>query len=216
MLRRRREPGGRLMAEILIERLTKEFFRPRAWRSTTSRSTIEDGEFMVLVGPSGCGKSTLLRMIAGLEEVDRAATIWIGERDVTDLAAARPRHRDGLPELRALPAHDRPRRTSATGSRCGRRRRTRSTSARRARSRGCSRLEELLDRRPARALRRPAPARRDGPRDRARAAGVPDGRAALEPRREAPRRHARASSRSLHDAARRRRPSTSRTTRSRR
>ena len=30
---------------------------------------IADGEFLVLVGPSGCGKSTLLRMIAGLEEV---------------------------------------------------------------------------------------------------------------------------------------------------
>ena len=43
----------------------------------------------------------------------------------------------------------------------------------------------------ARALRRPAPARRDGARDRAPAAGVPDGRAALEPRREAARADAR-------------------------
>jgi multiple sugar transport system ATP-binding protein len=51
---------------------------------------IESGEFMVLVGPSGCGKSTLLRMIAGLEEVTDGA-IFIGERDVTDLA---PRQRD--------------------------------------------------------------------------------------------------------------------------
>ena len=31
----------------------------------------------------------------------------IGDRDVTDLSAQGPRHRDGLPELRALPAHDR-------------------------------------------------------------------------------------------------------------
>jgi multiple sugar transport system ATP-binding protein len=51
---------------------------------------IESGEFMVLVGPSGCGKSTLLRMIAGLEEVTDGA-IFIGDRDVTDLA---PRQRD--------------------------------------------------------------------------------------------------------------------------
>ena len=36
------------------------------------------------------------------------------------------------------------------------------------------------------ALGRPAPARRDGPGDGPRAAGVPDGRAALEPRRQAP------------------------------
>ena len=38
---------------------------------------------------------------------------------------------------------------------------------------------------PGRALRRPAPARGDGQGDRAPAAGLPDGRAALEPRREA-------------------------------
>ena len=43
----------------------------------------------------------------------------------------------------------------------------------------------------ARALRRPAPARRDGARDRPPAGGVPDGRAALEPRREAARADAR-------------------------
>jgi multiple sugar transport system ATP-binding protein len=52
--------------------------------------TIGSGEFMVLVGPSGCGKSTLLRMIAGLEEVSEGS-IWIGDRDVTDLT---PRERD--------------------------------------------------------------------------------------------------------------------------
>ena len=51
---------------------------------------IDSSEFMVLVGPSGCGKSTLLRMIAGLEEVTDGA-IFIGDRDVTDLA---PRQRD--------------------------------------------------------------------------------------------------------------------------
>ena len=51
---------------------------------------ITDGEFMVLVGPSGSGKTTALRMLAGLEEVD-AGAIYIGERDVTDLA---PKKRD--------------------------------------------------------------------------------------------------------------------------
>ena len=51
---------------------------------------IEDGELLVLVGPSGSGKTTALRMLAGLEEVD-AGSIWIGDREVTDLA---PKDRD--------------------------------------------------------------------------------------------------------------------------
>ena len=67
---------------------------------------IADSEFVVLVGPSGCGKSTLLRMLAGLEN------ITIG-RDLhrraggQHRAAEGPRRRHGVPELRALPAHDR-------------------------------------------------------------------------------------------------------------
>ena len=66
---------------------------------------IRDGEFMVLVGPSGCGKSTLLRMIAGLEEVTEGRDPDRRPRRHRP-PAARPRHRDGVPELRALPAHD--------------------------------------------------------------------------------------------------------------
>src|SRR3954447_7497512 len=52
--------------------------------------TINDGEFMVLVGPSGSGKTTALRMLAGLEEVD-AGSIFVGDRDITDVA---PKNRD--------------------------------------------------------------------------------------------------------------------------
>ena len=68
--------------------------------------SIEDGEFVMLVGPSGCGKSTLLRMIAGLEDDHR-------RRDPDRRtgrqrrAAEGPRHRHGVPELRALSAHER-------------------------------------------------------------------------------------------------------------
>ena len=51
---------------------------------------IADGELCVLVGPSGSGKSTALRMLAGLETVD-GGKIFIGDRDVTDLA---PKQRD--------------------------------------------------------------------------------------------------------------------------
>ena len=69
------------------------------WRSPT-------GEFTVLVGPSGCGKRTLLRTIAGLEDAD-GGTIEIGGEVVNYVPPARPRHRHGVPELRALSLHER-------------------------------------------------------------------------------------------------------------
>ena len=77
------------MAEILIDRVTKEFSGGVIAVDDVTLH-VEDGEFMVLVGPSGCGKSTLLRLIAGLEDVT-AGDISIGGRDVTELA---PRERD--------------------------------------------------------------------------------------------------------------------------
>ena len=55
--------------------------------STTSRSTVADGEFLVLLGPSGCGKTTTMRMIAGLEDPS-AGDIRIGERRGQRHAAA--------------------------------------------------------------------------------------------------------------------------------
>ena len=66
---------------------------------------IADGEFVVLVGPSGCGKSTLLRMLAGLEEIS-GGEIAIDGHGGQRRRVQGPRHRDGVPELRALSAHD--------------------------------------------------------------------------------------------------------------
>jgi len=65
---------------------------PGSDHPAVDRLTLEigDGEFMVLVGPSGCGKSTSLRMLAGLEEIN-TGSVWIGDRDVTDLP---PKDRD--------------------------------------------------------------------------------------------------------------------------
>ena len=125
------------MAAIELEHVTKVLRRRCRRRRRRHPRRSRDGEFMVLVGPSGCGKSTLLRMIAGLEEVT-------GGRDLDRRArrhrprAAAPRHRDGLPELRALPAHDRPREprlraqgaaNAEGGDRDGASRRSRSCSA---------------------------------------------------------------------------------------
>jgi multiple sugar transport system ATP-binding protein len=107
--------------------------------------TIEDGEFMVLVGPSGCGKTTLLRCIAGLEEVTEGA-IFIGERDVTDVA---PKNRDIAMVFQnyALYPHMSVRRNIAYGLkvRGTPRREIAKRIAETARLLG---LEDLLDRRP--------------------------------------------------------------------
>ena len=51
---------------------------------------IADKEFIVLVGPSGCGKSTTLRMVAGLEEISSGELIIDGKL-VNDVA---PKDRD--------------------------------------------------------------------------------------------------------------------------
>ena len=41
---------------------------------------IQDNEFIIFVGPSGCGKSTTLRMIAGLENISEGELYIDGER----------------------------------------------------------------------------------------------------------------------------------------
>ncbi len=67
---------------------------------------VEAGKLVTLLGPSGCGKTTTLRMIAGLEmatsgpDPDR-------RQGRHPAARHRPRRVDGVPVLRAVPAHDR-------------------------------------------------------------------------------------------------------------
>ena len=133
------------MAEILVERLTKEFAGGVvAVDDVTLR--IEDGEFMVLVGPSGCGKSTLLRAIAGLEDVN-AGTVSIGGRDVTELA---PRARDVAMVFQsyALYPHMTVRQNLGYGLKV--RKTSKAEIAQRVeRVARLLRLDELLDRRPA-------------------------------------------------------------------
>ncbi len=142
---------------------------------------VADGEFLVLVGPSGCGKSTLLRMIAGLEEVTAGALLVDG-RDITD---AQPRERDiamvfqsyalyphmtvrkniGYPlKIAGLPAHeiDTARRRRGTHAAIGGRTRSQARAA----------------------LGWTTSASGDGPSDRSQTVSVPDGRTAVEPRRQ--------------------------------
>lgn len=53
------------MAEVVIERLSKEFAAVRAVDDVSLH--VLDGEFLVLLGPSGCGKTTTLEIVAGLQ-----------------------------------------------------------------------------------------------------------------------------------------------------
>ncbi len=77
------------MATLTLVDLTKRFGRSVVAVNNFNLE-VEDGEFLVLLGPSGCGKTTTMRMVAGLEEVTEGS-IYIGDRDVTDLA---PRDRN--------------------------------------------------------------------------------------------------------------------------
>ena len=78
------------MGGIAIRNVSKVF--PNGVRAVDDVSLdIGENELMVLVGPSGCGKTTLLRMIAGLEAVSGRDASRSTASDVTSL---RPRDRD--------------------------------------------------------------------------------------------------------------------------
>ena len=104
-------------------------------------------------------------------------------------AAQGPGYRHGVPELCSLPAYERLRKHGVRTEDARGREAGRGPSRRRggAHPRPHGQPEEEA----AHAVRRAATAGRDGAGDRTGAQGVSDGRAALEPRREAPRRDAR-------------------------
>ena len=144
---------------------------------------IADGEFCVLVGPSGCGKSTLLRMIAGLEEITDGE-IAIGGKVVNRV---QPKERDIAMVFQNYALY--PHMTV----------RDNMSFALKLAKRGSADIEQRVARaagilgshRISTGIRASSPAasaaRRHGTRDRARPAGVPVRRAAVEPRCQAPR-----------------------------
>ena len=170
------------MATVTFENVNKMYGDFHAVKDLNLE--IGDGEFMVLVGPSGCGKTTSLRMIAGLEEISSGNAADRRSRRQRR-AAQGSRHRHGVPELCALSAHVGPRqprlRTQAAQGPQGR---DRAPGERGGRD---DPAPEAPRPQAEGAVRRAAPARRARSGDRPRAGGVPDGRAALQPRRQAAR-----------------------------
>ena len=172
------------MAEIQFKEITKRY--PDGFEAVKAIDLdIADGEFMILVGPSGCGKSTALRMIAGLEDITDGDLHHRRASVVNDLP---PRDRDIAMVFQnyALYPHMTVRDNMGFALKLAK------ADSGRDRPQGLRGRQDPRPRAAPRAqagepLRRPAPARRDGPRDRARPEGVPDGRAAVEPRREAAR-----------------------------
>src|SRR3954471_15143345 len=139
---------------------------------------IEDEEFVVLVGPSGCGKSTLLRMVAGLEQIS-GGEISIGG---TIVNLVPPKERDIAMVFQNYALY--PHMTVFDNMAFSLKLRKADPSLVEKRVREAGEILGLipyLDRYP----RRPAPARRDGPRHRARPAGVPVRRTAVQPGRQA-------------------------------
>ena len=175
------------MASITFDGITKRY--PDGTQAVTELDlSIRDGEFVVLVGPSGCGKTTALRMAAGLEEISEGRLL-IGDRVVNDV---HPSQRDIAMVFQnyALYPHMSVRENMAFPLMCAgvSKPDAKSRVQRAAESLG---LTEYLHRQSQGAVGRPAPAGGDGARHRAQPAGLPHGRAAVQPRRQAARSDAR-------------------------
>ena len=157
--------------EVRVQNVRKEFDRFPALHDVSL--DIRSGELIALLGPSGSGKTTLLRLIAGLEQ-PTTGRIFFGDEDASH-RTVQERNVGFVFQHYALFRHMtvaenigfglkvRPRaHAPAEGGNPPPRRRT-------ARSGPAVRTGEPL---PLAAVRRPAPARRAGPRHGHRAAGA--------------------------------------------
>ena len=170
------------MAEVALRQVVKKYDDVEAVRAINL--DIPNNEFVVLVGPSGCGKTTTLRMIAGLEEIT-SGDIRIGGEVVNDLP---PKDRDIAMVFQNYALY--PHMTAFENMSFGLKLRKFPKAEIKQRVEHAARIldiTELLERRPKALVRRPASARRHGPRHRAQSQGVPVRRAAVQPRRQAAR-----------------------------
>ena len=160
-------------AEVVVDHVSRSFEDGRIAALVDVTFRVEEGEFVAVTGPSGCGKSTLLNLIGALDRPDSGEIDVAGER-------GRRRRRGRLPRLGGrlrLPvpqpdpdADRRPRTSSCRCSAAGSRAVSVSARAREPARRG--RAVRAALGLPADALRRRAPAGRDRPGARERAAAA--------------------------------------------
>ena len=168
------------MAAVSFNRVEKNFGKFKIIHGISL--DIADGEFVVMVGPSGCGKSTLLRMLAGLEEIS-GGEIAIDGRVVNEVDS---KDRDIAMVFQSYALYPHMTVSDNLGFSLRLRKADKSLIGERvANAARILNLDALLERYPARALGRPAPARRHGTRHRARPQGVPVRRTLVQPRRQA-------------------------------
>ena len=171
------------MAAIVLSKLNKHYgavFSRREGRRSRDRRP----------GVRGAGRPVGLRQVDDLAH-DRRPRGHFQRRDPhrraggQPPAAARPRRRHGVPELRALSAHERLRQSGLRAAQQeDARKRDQGGDRPRRRDAGPARAPEAQA---APALGRPAAARGAGPLHRAQSAGLPVRRAAQQPRRQAAR-----------------------------
>ena len=73
---------------VVFDRIVKSFGPVRVLEELSL--SVEPSEFLVLLGASGSGKTTALRILAGLETAS-SGSVRIGDRDVTSIL---PKYRD--------------------------------------------------------------------------------------------------------------------------
>ncbi|TMJ65000.1 MAG: ABC transporter ATP-binding protein, partial [Alphaproteobacteria bacterium] len=172
------------MARIVIENLVKTFGAYAAVNGINLE--IRDGEFLIMVGPSGCGKTTTLNMISGLE-VPTSGRIVIDDTVVNDLEPGERGLGMVFQDLALFP-HMTVFENIAFGLRV---KKVPGGSANsRALSGRCGSHPDAARQAAAAMLGRREPARGARPHHRHRSRGVPDGRAAVQPRRQTASRHA--------------------------
>jgi len=104
---RSEERTGRMVpsgASVVLDHLDKRFGGVVAVDDLSL--AIKPGEFITFLGPSGSGKTTTLMMIAGFE-FPSGGEIFIDEAPIVQAPPYRRNIGMGVPELRALSAHDR-------------------------------------------------------------------------------------------------------------